>query len=215
MLLAGALVGTFLTGLYAFRLYFVLFRGEPSAELRARYHDHHGKEGPAWMTIPVLILALLGVVGGLVQFSPIWHPLADWLDPVAEPLVEATGTVEAVVSIAAVALGLCGILVAWLVYVRGRIAVPALPKVRRTLEEKFWFDWLYDRIFYLPADWFARALDRYFERPVIGGSIIGVERGTDEVSGLVSRFQTGFVRMYAVAFATGLAVLAVVFISVR
>ncbi len=50
---------------------------------------------------------------------------------------------------------------------------------------------------------------------MIGGSIIGVERGTDEVSGLVSRFQTGFVRTYAVAFATGLAVLAVVFISVR
>ena len=41
-----------------------------------------------------------------------------------------------------------------------------------------------------------------------------VVRGTGEVSGLVSRLQTGFVRTYALAFATGLAVLAIVFILV-
>ncbi len=215
VLLVVALAGTFLTGLYAFRLYFILFSGEPSAELRARYHDHHGKEGPAWMTIPVLILALLAVLGGLVQFAPFWHPLSDWLDPVARPLVEASDTVELVVSLLAVSLGLLGILAAWLVYVAERIPIPAWPRVRRTLEEKFWFDWLYDRIFYRPADWLARALYRYFERPVIGGSILGVERGTDELSGFVARLQTGYVRMYALAFATGVAVLAVVFISVR
>jgi NADH-quinone oxidoreductase subunit L len=95
------------------------------------------------------------------------------------------------------------------------MAVPAMPAVRRTLEEKFWFDWLYDRLFYVPAVWLATSLYRFVERPLIGGSLLGIARGTGEVSGLVSRLQTGFVRNYALAFATGLAVLTIVFISVR
>jgi NADH-quinone oxidoreductase subunit L len=87
--------------------------------------------------------------------------------------------------------------------------------LRRTLEQKFYFDWLYDRLFYVPAGWTARALYRWVERPIIQGSLTEVVRETGAVSGFVSRLQTGFVRTYALAFATGLAVLAIVFISVR
>ncbi len=110
VLLAGALVGAFLTGLYTFRLYFVVFRGEPSAELRAPVSRPPRQGGAGVDDDPgVDPRAPAASSAGWIQFSPIWHPLADWLDPVAEPLVEATGTVEAVVSIAAVALGLGGI----------------------------------------------------------------------------------------------------------
>src|SRR5439155_7583279 len=41
-----ALIGTFLTGLYTFRLYFIVFPGEPIPLVREHYHAHHGKEGP-------------------------------------------------------------------------------------------------------------------------------------------------------------------------
>jgi NADH-quinone oxidoreductase subunit L len=146
---------------------------------------------------------------------PFWTPITDWLEPVAAPLVEPTNAMELLASVLAVGLGLAGILVAYLVYVTGRLTVPSVPLVRRTLEQKFYFDWLYDRAFYMPAVWTAKALYRWVERPLIAGSITEVVRGTGEASGLVSRLQTGFVRTYALAFATGLAVLAVVFISVR
>ena len=39
-------IGAFLTGLYAFRLYFIVFTGEPSAFAREHHHAHHGKRGP-------------------------------------------------------------------------------------------------------------------------------------------------------------------------
>ncbi len=215
ILFAAGLIGTFLTGLYTFRLFFLVFRGPADDDLRARHHSHHGKEGPGWMTSPVLALAILSVFGGLVQFAPFWHPITDWLHPVAAPLVEPSGTAEAVASALAVALGLAGILVAWLVYAAGRMPVPQAPFVRRALEEKLYFDRLYDRLFYAPGDWVARTLAARVERPLIAGSLTGVVRGTGEGAGLVARLQTGFVRMYVLGFAAGLAVLAVVFLSVR
>src|SRR5438046_6870245 len=75
ILAATAPAGTFLTGLYAFRLSLILFPGEPSAFVREHYHAHGGKEGPWTMLVPVWILALLSVVGGWLPFSTFWHPL--------------------------------------------------------------------------------------------------------------------------------------------
>ena len=49
MLYAVGLIGAFLTGIYAFRLYFIVFTGEPSAFAREHFHAHHGKEGPLSM----------------------------------------------------------------------------------------------------------------------------------------------------------------------
>jgi NADH-quinone oxidoreductase subunit L len=215
VLFAAGQIGTFLTGLYTFRLYFLVFRGPAEADLRSRLHLHGGKEGPGWMTVPVLVLALGSIFAGWIQFAPFWTPITDWLAPVAEPLVEPTRSMELLASVLAVALGLAGILVAYLVYAAGRVAVPSMPFVRRTLEEKFWFDRLYDRIFYAPAVWTANALRGWIERPVIQGSLTEVARDATQVSGVVARLQTGFVRTYALAFASGLAVLAIVFISVR
>src|SRR5436309_3350945 len=54
-----ALIGTFLTGLYTFRLYFIVFPGEPIPFVREHYHAHHGKEGPRTMLVPVGILTVL------------------------------------------------------------------------------------------------------------------------------------------------------------
>src|SRR5882762_6209399 len=113
-----ALIGTFLTGLYTFRLYFIVFRGEPIPLVREHYHAHHGKEGPRTMLVPVGILAVLAVIGGWIQFAPFWTPVTRWLEHVAPTLAvaEPTSWEEGLSSALAVALGLGGIAVAYLVY---------------------------------------------------------------------------------------------------
>ena len=82
-----ALIGTFLTGLYTFRLYFIVFGGErclaPLRGARHRTASDDGREGPLTMLVPVGVLAVLAVIGGWIQFAPLWHPLTNWLDPVA------------------------------------------------------------------------------------------------------------------------------------
>src|SRR5205823_7450295 len=82
---AAGQLGAFLTGLYAFRLFFIVFTGEPSAFAREHFHSHHGQEGPLSMLWTVGTLAAPSCAVGLLQFAPIWHPLSTLLDPSERP----------------------------------------------------------------------------------------------------------------------------------
>jgi NADH-quinone oxidoreductase subunit L len=213
VLFACGLAGAFLTGLYTFRMFFYVFRGEQSAFAREHHHSHHGAEGPFSMVWTVLTLAALSIVGGWIQFAPVWHPLTDWLEPVAHPFAEADNAQEAVASVAAVVLGLAGMGVAWALYgrrrpVRDPLDVPVFAR-------KFYWDELYDLLWYRPGDAIARALAWGVEKPIIGGSLTALTRGFGVGSRGVGVVQNGLVRSYALALAGGLAVLAVVFLSVR
>jgi NADH-quinone oxidoreductase subunit L len=239
LLFAAALVGTFLTGLYAFRLFFLVFPGEPSPFVRehlmrethaagmegahgegdaSRPHGHevhaHG-EGPFSMTAPVLVLAVLSVIGGWIQFSPLWHPISNWLEPVAPPLVEPTNGQEAIASVFAVLLGLAGIGVAWLIYSARRWEVPRYAFAQRVLEHKFYFDELYDYAFYRPAVALALLLRRAIEEPLVFGTVGGVAETFRDLGLRARRFQTGLVRTYVLAIAASLVVITIVFVAVR
>jgi NADH-quinone oxidoreductase subunit L len=212
LLTALGLVGAFLTGVYAFRLYFIVFTGEPSAFAREHFHAHHGKEGPLSMRWTVGTLALLSVIGGFLQFAPLWHPLSTWLGPVAEPFAEPTNAQEWAISGAAVAVGLAGIIVAWTIYAAKTIPVP---RPVRLFEKKFYWDELYDYLWYYPADLIARGFYALVERPLIAGAIQLVSGSVGLGGRELARAQTGLVRSYALALAGGLAVLAVVFLAAR
>jgi NADH-quinone oxidoreductase subunit L len=212
LLSVAALIGAFLTGIYAFRLYFIVFTGEPSPFAREHFHKHGGREGPVSMLWTVGVLALLSVVGGFLQFAPVWHPLTDWLEPVARPFAEPTNTQEWWISGAGVLIGLGGIAVAWALYSAKTVPVP---KPLRLLEKKFYWDELYDYLFYYPSDLLARGLYTFVEKPLIGGSLSAVTGTADLGARELSRAQTGLVRSYALALAGGLAVLAVVFLAAR
>jgi NADH-quinone oxidoreductase subunit L len=225
LLWAAGLAGTFLTGLYTFRMLFVVFGGEPSGFvrehlIRAQRHGHahaHRGEGPFSMTSTVAILAVLSVIGGWIQFAPFWIPVTHWLDVVAPtlPHAEATSWQEGISSALAFGLGLAGLVTAWLVYSRRRLAVPRLAFAQRALEHKLWFDEAYDLVFYRPGVATARLFGGIVEGLVVGGSIAGLARGTRDLARGVAEAQTGLLRTYALAIAGGLAVLLVVFISVK
>ena len=51
----------------------------------------------------------------------------------------------------AVGLGLAGIGVAWLIYAEHSVRAPRFAQVQTLLEHKFYFDELYDLLFYRPA----------------------------------------------------------------
>ena len=218
ILFAAGLAGAFLTGVYTFRMFFLVFETPPRPGItHARLAEPapgHG-EGPFSMTSTVYVLAVLAAIGGLIQIAGIWHPLADWLQPVAEPLVEPSGLQDWVTSASAVALGLAGIGLSWWIYGARRLAAPRAPFFSRLFEQKFYFDEVYDWVFYRPAAATARAWTRFVERPLIAGSIDVLAGGTRRAAGGVTQTQTGLVRSYALALAGGVAVLVLVFLSVR
>jgi NADH-quinone oxidoreductase subunit L len=209
------LAGAFLTGLYTFRMLFIVFWGEPSAFVREHFHPLKRDVPGISMAATVGVLAVLSTFGGWLQFTPFWEPVDTWLETVAEPLVSASGWQELVTSILAVLLGVGGIGVAWLMYGARRVAVPRFAFAQTTLEHKFYFDELYDVVFYRPAVWIAHALRRWVEGPLIAetGRDIGDE--TRDLGGLVARVQTGLLRTYALAIASSVAVLVIVFVAVR
>ena len=212
-LYAAGLIGALLTGLYTFRLYFAVFRGEPSERVTEHTHAGHG-EGPASMLVPVGVLAVLATIGGLVVIPGVWEPFLEWIDQTAEPLVTATVTEEYGTSAIAVSLGLIGFFIARRAFHAGRQIVTN-PGIWRILEHKLYFDELYDALFYRPAAALSVALRRNVEEPVVERSLDEIGAGTLQVGGEVGRIQTGLLRTYAVAIAFAVAVLIVVFVAVR
>jgi NADH-quinone oxidoreductase subunit L len=207
-----ALIGTFLTGLYTFRLYFIVF-----ARDNERTETHGHGEGPWTMLAPVGILSVLAVVGGWIQFSPVWTPLTRWLEPAARtlPIAEPTNWQEALSSALAVVLGLAGIGVAWALYGRRRTAVPRRPAVQRLLEHKFYFDELYDALFTRPAAGISLLLRDGLEGPWFIATPTELADDTITVARGVRRIQTGLLRTYVLFLGTGMAVVGIVFLIVK
>ena len=214
LFLAG-LIGAFLTGLYTFRMIFLVWRGERSPYAREHLHDTSHGEGPFSMTGAVAVLAVLSVIGGWVQIAGLWHPLANFLDPVAEPLVEPSVVQDWVTSVIAMTIALAGIYLAWLLYDARAAAIPRVPRVARALEHKLYFDELYDLLFYRPSVAIARALRRGVEEPLVAGSIDATVVGGRDFGRASAAAQSGYLRSYVLALMAGVAVLAVLFLMLR
>ncbi len=213
VLYAAGLVGALLTGLYTFRLYYTVFRGEPSDFVREHAHEGHG-EGPLSMVVPVGVLTVLATVGGLVVIPGVWEPFLHWIDETAEPLVVASVAQDYGTSAIAVSLALVGLFLARRAFQAGRQLVTS-PGIWRGLEHKLYFDELYDALFYRPAVALSQTLRRNVEEPVVERSLDEIGSGTIQVGGEVARTQSGLLRSYALAVALAVSVLVVVFVSVR
>jgi NADH-quinone oxidoreductase subunit L len=215
ILFVVGLAGAFLTALYTFRMIFLVWFGNRSPYAREHLHDTSHGEAPFSMYGAVAVLAVLSVIGGWIQLAGVWHPLSDFLHSVAEPKVEPSVLQDWVTSVIAVGLGLAGIWLAWLVYVKRTVAVPKAPELRAAFEHKFYFDELYDLLFYRPAVALTRALRRGVEEPLVTGSIAATVEGVRGAGRTSTLAQTGYLRSYALALMSGLAILAVLFVGLR
>ena len=209
----AGLLGALLTGAYAFRLYYAVFRGEQS-DFAREHSDKGHSEGPLSMVVPVGILTVLATVGGLVVIPGVWEPFLHWIDETAEALVTPSVAQDYGTSAIAVTLGLVGLFLARRAFVAGRQIVTST-EIWRVLEHKLYFDELYDAVFYRPAEAIPVALRKNVEEPVIERSLDEIGSGTIQVGGEVARVQSGLLRTYALAIAFAVCVLVVVFVAVR
>ncbi|HEY4976005.1 MAG TPA: NADH-quinone oxidoreductase subunit L [Gaiellaceae bacterium] len=208
VLFGAGLIGVLLTALYSFRMLFLVFLGEESAEAHKQLAKHKGGEGPGWMIWPVATLALLTLVGGWLQVAGGWHLFSDFLGR-GESI---SATREWLLSAVSVFVALGGVWITWMVYVSHTQPAPRAPKA---LLEKLYFDRAYDRLFYRPAVSIAHRLAGWFERPVIERS--GEEIGTGAL--LSGRFaaaiQNGLARTYVLLVAAGVSVIVLLFLVLR
>jgi NADH-quinone oxidoreductase subunit L len=206
LLFALGLTVNILTGLYAARLFLVVFRWEPQS---ARSYAAH--EAPASMLVPVGILGVLSVVVGWALLWPVpglsFHPFADFLEPVfASPASGVIAHEAASGSLwLALALGTVASLIGLGLAVRlwapkhpqAEAWASRLPRFITQLSlHRFYFDELYDWCFARPTAATARAMRRVVEPEVMDGWITEITTFLRGASVGTRLLQTGFIRTY-------------------
>jgi NADH-quinone oxidoreductase subunit L len=206
-----ALLGAGLTAFYMTRALVMTFYGERRWE-----EDVHPHESPPIMTVPMLILAILSLIGGFIL---ILGGLAQhWMTPSVGPSVEeGVHTISPVVLIAltliVVALGVAG---AWVAFGRQRIPIvqPVGSSVTVAVRKNLYADAFNESVLMRPGQWLTRALV-YFDNRGVDGVVNGVAAGFGGTSSRVRRLQTGFVRSYALSMLGGSIAVVAVLLAVR
>jgi len=197
-------VTAILTGFYTGRMWWIAFWGTPSAT-RPVEHPH---EAPRVMLVPVLVLAVLASVGGVLSLNAIkvpFSPVTDFLEPVLGKPSWEGGLGEVALTVLTMALASAAFGLAYLFYVR-RTWRPwslRLPRLQALLEHKYYFDEIYDAVLVRPMDRLARGTDRYLDRPLIDGAVNGVGNLAESSAGGLSVTQNGYFRSYALVFFGG------------
>jgi NADH-quinone oxidoreductase subunit L len=185
---------------------------------------HPPHESPPTMTLPILALAGLAAVGGLLSlpFGGIEF-LSDWLHPTFErvPEIDVTSFVAAaILSVISVIVALVGLAIALSLY-RDGIPTPEgdpLPErlgiAGRLFQHAYYFDEVIANLVRGPVTRGADWLNRGFDLGIIDGAVNGVATLVRDSGGRLRRVQTGLVRNYALAVVVG-AVAIIVFLAVR
>ncbi|GAB4134941.1 MAG: NADH-quinone oxidoreductase subunit L [Bacteroidia bacterium] len=203
------IIGSMLTAFYMFRLYFLTFHGSFRGTEDQKHHLH---ESPKSMTIPLVVLAVLSVFGGLLGIpnghqhllhfflKPAYGVAATWIeDPHHFNMEELKLMVIAVVAAAA------SIYLAWTIY-RKNSFVPVekeedMTKLQRVVYNKYYVDEFYDAIIRKPLDVLSGLLYRFFEIPVVDGIVNGIGSGIKWCSGVIRYAQAGSLGFYVFAMA--------------
>jgi len=236
------LITAFLTGLYMFRLVFLVFFTKPRFDTE-HLHPH---ESPPSMAMPLLLLAVPAALIGFVGFPPEDGPLHHFLEPVFaersetvagdevaalytlqdEPAgVEVAPSEEHHVStrttvtfgIISSLVALAGIALAYLTYITRTISATNLASRYRGIYEflydKWRFDELYNAILVRPLTELAMVLWRVVDVGIIDATVNGVATGIGAVSQRLRHVQTGLVANYALAIALGMVLMVGVYLG--
>ncbi len=191
----GGVIGAFFTGIYTFRLMFIVFFGEN------RGHHCDGEYGGWNMKAPLAVLMLLSLVGGFI--------------PIPVDAVFSHGEVHEehhaslLVEGFMILVPLIGIGIAYLFYgsrtfsAEKLMSSPLAQNLHRFWNSGWGMDWLYDRLFVFPFMWLARInardiIDLFY------GLVVDINQTAHR---MIVRTQTGSLRWYALSLAAGLVVI--------
>jgi NADH-quinone oxidoreductase subunit L len=204
---AGGLLGALLTSIYTFRMVFLAFFGRPSSLVKQVVPiPRPGKR----LLAPLVILAFLSVVSGLVELPGSWSGSAlfsTFLDTVlpAPGAAQARAGNELTLKFIAALMSLGGISIAYWLFLQRpqqveRLAqVPVAAALHRLWFLGWGFDWLDHEVFVQPFLWLAQkdkddVIDRFYDGIARLGIVLHLAS---------SRSQTGQIRRYAAGIVVG------------
>lgn len=202
---AVASIASVMTAFYMFRLVFLIFFNDFRGTAEQEKHLH---ESPATMTIPLIVLAFLATVGGLISL-----PGNSWLNDYLTPIISRTGaeahvlgTTEYILMGVAIIGGLIGIGIAYSMYMKNK-QVPAedaqITGFANVLYNKLYVDEIYNAIIITPIN----ALSTFFRdmlEPALGAIVFGFGKVVNGISAQGRLVQNGNIGLYLLAFVFGI-----------
>ncbi len=212
-----AILGSALTSFYMFRVFILTFYGEFRGTEKQAHHLH---ESPITMTLPLIILAVFSVGGGLINlphFAGGNEFLAHWLAPLL-PEAGAAGEVN-FLSLEGGAPLLAAFLPAFLaIYVFGmQKSVPSedgeISGIQKIIYHKFYIDELYELLFVKPIAFLSNFFFQVIDFLVIDLFVEGLGRLVKYASSEFRKAQTGNVGIYL--FCMVAAIVVILFVSLK
>ncbi|MDZ7360771.1 MAG: NADH-quinone oxidoreductase subunit L [candidate division KSB1 bacterium] len=214
-----ALIAAGVTAFYMFRMIFMTFYGAPRMNAAVMHHLH---ESPKIMTVPLMVLAVLSIVGGWIGIPHV-NQFEHWLEPALTRFIpegtavpgaahEGSFALELSLMALSVAVALAGIYLAHHMYLAkagaaDRVAA-RLSGLYNLLKRKYYVDEIYDALFVRPLFWLSENFFwKIFDVKLIDGAVNGSAGIFGGLAAVLRRWQTGIVQNYAVTLVLGVIVI--------
>ncbi len=198
-------LGAAMTTFYMFRLYFLTFRNT----FRGTHEqEHHLHESPKSMTIPLIVLAILSIIGGFVGIPEVLggkHFLEEFLKPVfadssfrlVHHLAHETEYILMGVAITVMALA---IYFAHKTYVTNKTLPDTegaeLKPLHKLVYRKYMVDELYENVITKPLNMLGDVFGRIVDNQFVDGIVNGFGKLVSWVSSIIRQVQTGNIGFY-------------------
>ena len=218
----SVLLGVFVTALYSFRMFFLVFHGKERMDEETRSHLH---ETPAVVWVPLVMLAIPSAIIGWITIGPVLFgdyfgdaifvlPEHDALAAIGKEFHGAGGFVLHGFAGPALYLAFAGVFAAWYLWLK-RPELPERIRERASalytlLVNKYYADDLYLKVFAKTGRGIGLAFWKVGDQGLIDGlAVNGTARGLGLVGRVLRRVQTGYLYHYAFAMVFGLTALLV------
>lgn len=208
-----AMLASILTAFYMFRMLYVTFYGK----FRGTHdQEHHLHESPPAMTIPLIILAFLSIVGGVLGLPEFWH-YTNWMSENLDSVImrghhsKLSHEVEWLLMGFAVVAAAASIYVAYEIYKKNGL-VPnekenAKTKWKTTIYNKFYIDEIYDALIRKPIDYLSGVFHKVFDIQIFDGIVNGVGTFAKTAGSYVRLIQNGSITFYFISMVIAVAVI--------
>jgi NADH-quinone oxidoreductase subunit L len=211
---ALGIMGAVLTAFYMFRLIFLTFHGKERLEPEAKKHLH---ESPPSMTIPLIILAFFSIIAGYIGLPVVLGKNLDKFGHFLEPVIHeghgvhlSIGT-EWLLILISIVVALTGIFIAWIFYLKNPKIPSAIrsrfPGLYKLIYNKYYVDEIYNATFVDSTIKGSRLVYDHFDLKVIDGTVNGAGASANFFGKILSYFQTGLLKDYALIFLIGAIIL--------
>ncbi len=204
------MITSMLTAFYMFRMLFIVFFGK----FRGTHEqEHHLHESPPSMTFPLVALAALSVIGGVLGLPEFWG-LPNWMHHNLETIIKIKNPsilsheTEWTLMGLAVASAAAVIFFAYTLYMKHKV-LPVnkeeqLKKWQKVIYNKYYVDELYDMIIRKPLDAISTAFYKFFDLQIVDGIVNGVGTAVKSIGSVVRLAQQGNIGFYVISMVMGI-----------